>query len=108
MNWKKKFSRGLNQGFDQSKLLLGKAKKQAMDIGEQTLLTAEIKELHQKEDDLYRALGMEIYALLLMKGRSSVSVRTPEIKDKFSELETVVSELSAKQKLTQKEEKNLQ
>ena len=105
MNWKKKVSRGLNQGFDQSKFLLGKAKKQALDIGEQTLLSAEIKELSQKEDDLYRALGMEIYSLLLTKGRSSISVRTPEIKDKFSELETVVSELTAKQKFARKEEK---
>ena len=106
MNWKKKVSRGLNQGFDQSKLLLGKAKKQALNIGEQTLLTAEIKELHQKEDNLYRTLGMEIYTLLLTKGRSSVSVRTPEIKDKFPELEKVISELVAKQILVQKEEKN--
>ena len=106
MNWKKKVGRGLNQGIDQSKLLLGKAKKQAVSIGEQTLLSAEIKELHQKEDDLYRALGFEIYELLLTRGRSSVSVRTPEIKDKFSELEKVVSELAAKRKLAQKEEKN--
>ena len=106
MNWKKKVSSGLNQGFDQSKLLLGKAKKQALDIGEQTLLATEIKELHQKEDNLYRTLGMEIYTLLLTKGRSSVSVRTPEIKDKFPELEKVISELAAKQILVQKEEKN--
>lgn len=105
MNWKKKISRGLNQGIDQSKFLLDRAKKQAMDIGEQTLLTAEIKELHQKEINLYGALGKEIYTLLLTRGRSSVSVRTPEVKDKFSELETVVSELETKQNLAQKEEK---
>ena len=105
MNWKKKFSHGLNQGFDQSKLLLDKAKKQAIEIGEQTLLSADIKELRQKEDDLYRSLGLEIYTLLLTKGRTSVSVRTPEIKDKFSELETVISELDTMQKLVQKEEK---
>ena len=106
MDWKKKVSRGLNQGIDQSKLLLDKAKKQAINIGEQTLLSAEIKELRQKENNLYKNLGMEIYGLLLLKGRSSVSVRTPEIKDQFSELEKVISELAAKEMLSEKEEKN--
>ena len=103
MDWKKKVSRGLNQGLDQSKQLLGKAKKQAQGIGEQTLLTAEIKELRQIKESLYGALGKEIYELLLIKGRSSVSVRTPEIKDQFSELEKVISELSAKEMLSKKE-----
>ncbi len=106
MNWKKKVGRGLNQGIDQSKLLLEKARRQAKNIGEQTVLNTEIKELHQKEDNLYRALGLEIFTLLLSKGRSSVSVRTPEIKDLFPELEKVISELAAKQMLREEEEKN--
>ena len=106
MNWKKKVSRGLNQGFDQSKQLLGKAKNQAIGIGEKTLLAAEIKELQQRKEDLYGTLGKEIYELLLIKGRSSVSVRTPEIKDQFPELEKVIEELSAKERLSKKEEKN--
>ena len=106
MNWKKKVGRGLNQGIDQSKLLLDKARRQAKNIGEQTVLNAEIKELQQKEDILYRTLGLEIFTLLLSKGRSSVSVRTPEIKELFPELEKVISELAAKQMLVLKEEKN--
>jgi hypothetical protein len=106
MNWKNKVSRGINQGIDQSKIFFGKAKQQALTIGEQTLLDAEIKELNNKETELYVSLGKEMYALLMNKGRSSVSLRTPEIKDFFSEIEQLVSELATKNMLVEKDEKN--
>ena len=105
MNWKKKVSRGFNQGIDQSKIILGKAKQQALTIGEQTMLNAEIKELNIKENKLYASLGKEIFELLMNRGRSSVSSRTPEIKDVFSEIELIISELATKNMLVQKEEK---
>jgi len=105
MNWKKKVSRGFNQSIDQSKILLKKAKNQAQDLGERTLLDTEIKELNKKKIELYSTLGEEIYSLLVNNGRSSVSVRTPEIKDIFSELEKLISELATKKMLVQKDEK---
>lgn len=105
MDWKKKVGRSLNHGIDQSKVLLEKAKKQAMDLGERTVLDTEIKELSKKEDELYNTLGKEIYALLLNRGRSSVSVKTPEIKDIFPELEQVISLLAVKKMQVEKEEK---
>ena len=105
MDWKKKVSRSLNQGIDQSKILLDKAKKQALDLGERTLLDTEIKELTRKEDELYKSLGTEIYGLLVNRGRSSVSVRTPEIKDIFPELEMLISDLAVKKMLLEKEGK---
>ncbi len=105
MNWKRKVSKGLNQGLDQSKVLLEKAKKQALSIGEQTLLNTEIKELQKAEDSLYRKLGEEIYMLLNEKGRSTVSLRTPEIKEIFPELENIISELKSKETMVEKEVK---
>ncbi|MCK5153062.1 MAG: hypothetical protein KAQ93_01780 [Spirochaetales bacterium] len=103
MDWKKKVSRSLNQGIDQSKVLLKKAKKQALDLGERTVLDTEIKELNKEENELYRTLGKEIYALLVNRGRSSVSVRTPEIKDIFPELEKLISDLAVKNMQVEKE-----
>ena len=103
MDWKKKFGRGLNQGIDQSKLLLEKAKKQALDLGERTLLDTEIKELSKKENELYLTLGKEIYALLVNRGRSSVSVRTPEIKELFPELDKLIADLAVKRMVVEKE-----
>lgn len=105
MDWKKKVSLGLNQGIDQSKILFGKAKKQALNLGERTLLDAEIKELVLKEDELYKTLGKDIFALLVNRGRSSVSLRTPEIKDIFPELEKLVADLAVKNMQVEKEEK---
>ena len=105
MDWKKKVSKGFNQGIDQSKFLLKKAKKQALEIGDRTLLDTEIKVMTKKEVELYGALGKEIYDLFVNKGRSSVSLRTPEIKDMFLELEKLISELATKKMLAQKEEK---
>ena len=99
----KKVGRGLNQGIDQSKSLFEKAKKQALDLGERTLLDTEIKELSKKENELYGALGKEIYALLVNRGRSSVSVRTPEIKDLFPELENLIADLAVKKMVVEKE-----
>jgi len=105
MNWKKKVSKGLNQGFDQSKQFLDKAKKQALSIGEQTLLITEIKELKKKEDHLYQDLGREIYALLVNKGRSSVSLRTAEIKQIFPQLEKLISDLAVKEMMMENGDK---
>lgn len=105
MNWKKKIGRGLNQGIDQSKVLLEKARQQALEIGERTVLDTELKDLTRKETELYEALGREIYALLVNRGRTSVSVRTPEIKDFFPELEKLISELATKNMLAEKVEK---
>ena len=105
MNWKKKLGRGFNRGIDQSKVLIEKARQQALELGERTVLDTEIKELNKREEELYEALGREIYALLVNRGRSSVSVRTPEIKDFFPNLEKLISELATKNMLSQKEEK---
>ncbi|MDA3941067.1 MAG: hypothetical protein PF693_17445 [Spirochaetia bacterium] len=105
MNWKKKLGKGFNQGIDQSKILLEKAKQQALELGERTVLDTEIKELTKNEDELYGLLGREVYALLVNRGRSSVSVRTPEIKDFFPELERLISDLATKNMLVQKVEK---
>ena len=104
MEWKKKVSKGLNKGFDQSKQLLSRAKDQALSIGEQTVLIAEIKELRKKKKLLYLNLGREIYALLVNRGRTSVSLRTAEIKNIFPELEKVISDLAVKEMMIQKEE----
>ena len=106
MNWKKKVSRGLNQSIDQSKILLKKAKNQALDLGERTLLDTEIKELNKKRIELYSSLGEEIYSLLVNNGRSSVSVRTSEIKDIFPELEKLITDLAVKKMLIEKDKKN--
>ena len=103
MDWKKKVGRGLNQGIDQSKFLFEKAKKQALNLGESTLLDTEIKELTKKENELYGTLGKEIYVLLVNRGRSSVSVRTPEIKDLFPELEKLIADLAVKKMVVGKE-----
>ncbi len=105
MNWKKKVSTGINQGFDQSKQLLTKAKKQAFSIGEQTVLIAEIKELKKQGDHLYQNLGREIYALLVNRGRTSVSLRTAEIKNIFPELEKLISDLAVKEMMLKNEDK---
>ncbi len=103
MDWKKKVSHSLNQGIDQSKILFGKAKKQALDLGERTVLDTEIKELGKKEGELYITLGKEIYALLVNRGRTSVSLRTPEIKEIFPELEKLISDLAVKKMQVEKE-----
>ncbi len=103
MDWKKKVSKGLNKGIDQSKQLLGRAKNQALSIGEQTVLITEIKELKKKKNLLYLDLGREIYALLVNRGRTSVSLRTAEIKNIFPELEKVISDLAVKEMMIEKE-----
>jgi len=105
MNWKKKVSKSLNQGFDQSKQLLDKAKKHALSIGEQTVLITEIKELKKEEEHLYQNLGREIYALLVSRGRTSVSLRTAEIKNIFPELEKLIADLAVKEMIAKDEDK---
>ncbi|HDQ15197.1 MAG TPA: hypothetical protein ENN41_10330 [Sediminispirochaeta sp.] len=101
MDWKQKFEQGLSQGLDTSKKVFGEAKKQAQRIGEQSVLAIDIKQLETKQSDTLMQLAEKVYGLLVEEGQTTISARTPGIKDLLEELQqtrALLSEKRAKKK----------
>src|SRR6056297_3009231 len=96
MEWKEKFEKGLTQGVDSSKRFLEGAKKQAKKIGEQSVLSLEIKQLEAKNKEQMLALGERVYQMLVLEGRSTVSSKSSGVKELINELEDIRSLLETK------------
>jgi hypothetical protein len=103
MDWKEKLEKGLHQGIDSSKRLFDTAKKQAQKLGEQGVLSLEIKQLESKNNDLIRKLGERVYELLSVEGQSTVSARSTGVKEIVSELKDVRELLEKKRGELKKE-----
>ncbi len=96
MNWQEKLDKGLNQGINVSKKIIDKAKVKAREISDQSLLAFEIKELEKEEEKLLKDLGAVVFRLLAEGERSSVSMRTGELKPIFERLKEIENLLSEK------------
>lgn len=103
MDWKEKFEKGLHQGVDSSKRLFDTAKKQAQKLGEQSVLSLEIKQLESRNNEQIRKLGERVYQLLSLEGQSTVSSRSTGVKEIMGELEDIRSLLDKKRADLKKE-----
>jgi len=104
MDWKEKFEKGLNQGFDSSKRLFDSAKKQAQKLGEQSVLSLEIRQLESRNAEQIRNLGERVYQLLSLEGQSTVSSRSTGVKEILNDLADIRSLLEKKRAELKKED----
>jgi len=96
MDWREKLEKSLAQGIDQSKSLLGKASDRARELGEQGVLSLEVRQLEGKIKENYRKLGEQVYQVLKEGQQSTVSARTSGVKDLLDELEAAKELLEEK------------
>lgn len=104
MDWKKKVEQGLKTGVESSKKLFEKAREKARDIGDYGVLSLEVKQLQSRHDDLVAKLGSVTFHLLEVEGRSSVSSRTPEIKELISGIASTSEMLASKREAMNRSE----
>jgi len=105
MDWKEKLEKGLNQGLDSSKKLFDGAKQQARKLGEQSVLSLEVRQLESKRTDALLELGSRVYELLSLEGQSTVTNRSSGVKDHLEELEEINRMLEQKRASLKKEER---
>ena len=103
MDWKEKIEKGLSQGLDSSKKLFEGAKNQAKKMGEQGVLTLEVRQLESKRTDLLLKLGGRVYELLNEQGQSTVTNRSTGVKELLQEMEEVTRLLEEKKVALKKE-----
>jgi len=103
MDWKEKLEKGFSQSLDTSKKILDGAKEQAKKIGEQGVLSLEVKQLESKRTDLLLDLGGRVYDLLHDQGQSSVTSRSVGVKETMEELNEVILLLGEKRVALKKE-----
>ena len=99
MDWRQKFEQSLNQGYDVSRKLFGKAKQRATELGEYGVLSLEVRQLEQKHTDLLTRLGSKVHTLLVDEKRSTVTAKSQGVKELLEELEDVRRELDRKRHL---------
>lgn len=96
MDWREKLEKGLVQGIDQSKTLLGKASNRARELGEQGVLSLEVRQLENKLKENYHKLGEQVYKVLKEDQQATVSARTSGVKDLLDEIEAAKELLEEK------------
>ncbi len=96
MDWREKLEKGLAQSIDQSKSLLGKASDRARELGEQGVLSLEVRQLEAKLKENYHKLGERVYQVLIEDEQSTVSARTNGVKDLVEEIEAAKELLEEK------------
>jgi len=87
MDWKERFEEGLNTSLSASKKFFNEAKHRAREIGDQSVLALEIRQLESRHTDLLTKLGSQVYDLFQDEGRSTVSSRSTGVKETFEEIE---------------------
>lgn len=103
MDWKEKLEKGFAQSLDGSKKIFDGAKKQAKKLGEQSVLSLEVRQLESKRTDLLLKLGGRVYELLSEEGQSTVTGRSSGVKELIEELVEVNSMLVEKKAALKKE-----
>ena len=96
MDWKQKFEKGLNQGLEGSKKVFSKAKSRAKELGDQGVLSFELRQLESKHTDLLTKLGSKVYELLVDEQRSTVTRKSVGVRDIIDDLEQTRAMLEEK------------
>ncbi len=104
MDWKERFEQGLNSSLTASKRLFNDAKTRAREIGDQSVLSLEVRQLESRHADLLTKLGSQVYDLLVEQGQSTVTSRSAGVKETIEEIEQT-RELLEEKRIKQKKQK---
>jgi hypothetical protein len=87
MDWKERFEQGLNSSLSASKKIINDAKTRARELGDQSVLSLEVRQLESRHTDLLTKLGSQVYNLLAEQGQSTVTSRSAGVKETLEEIE---------------------
>ncbi len=104
MDWKQRLEQSLNQGYDVTRKLFGKAKERAVELGEHGVLSLEVRQLEAKYTDLLTSLGTKVHNLLIHEKRSTVTAKSQGVKELLEQIEETREELEHKRRLLREQE----
>ena len=78
MSFWERMEEAINQGFESSREILGKAKEKAKDLGEKGLLRYEISQLERQAEKKFSQLGVRVYENLVLKEQPTVGKEAVE------------------------------
>lgn len=99
MDFMQKIQSTLNQGLDSSRDLFFKARERARELGDKGVLKFEIMQLENQAEKLMGKLGSKTYEVLITEDHSTVSKKTPDIRELLQEIEDVRKRIEEKEKL---------
>jgi hypothetical protein len=77
----------LNSSLAASKKWFDQAKTRARELGDQSVLSLEVRQLESRHTDLLTKLGSQVYDLLVEEGRSTISSRSSGVKETVEEVQ---------------------
>lgn len=98
MDFMQKIQTTLNQGLESSRDLFNKAKEKARDLGDKGILKFEITQLQNQAEKLMGKLGSKTYEVLVTEDHSTVSKKTPDIRELIQEIDDVRKRIEEKEK----------
>ncbi len=88
----------VNQGFETTKEALGTAADKAKELGEKGVLKFEISQLERDAGRKFALLGNSVYQTLAIKGQSSVTKNSAEVKPLIAEISELEKRIQEKEK----------
>lgn len=104
MDFLNKMKESISVGMDGSRKFLEKARHKMQDVGESSVIKLEIHQLENQLKQEYTGLGTQVYSILSDGEKNSVSLKTPELKENYSEIERILALIAEKKKLLKVQE----
>lgn len=88
----------LDRGMDASKDALSKAGNVIQDLGDKGVHRIELMQLEHKCKNEFASLGMQLYTLFRLQGRSSIDSEDPAINRIIEHIDSLRAEIEKRQK----------
>jgi hypothetical protein len=79
MGLKERFQQSFKKSLDIGKDTFGKALHRARELGEKGVLTVEVRELREREEEFLRKIGEEVYQSIVVSERTSITNKNQKI-----------------------------
>ncbi|GAB6091121.1 hypothetical protein [Spirochaeta dissipatitropha] len=104
MDFLTKMKESISVGMDGSRKFLERARHKMQDVGESSVLKLEIHQLENQLKQEYTSFGTQVYGMLSDGEKNSISLKTPELKENYGEIERVIDLIAEKKKLLKVQE----
>jgi len=98
MNFKERMEKLIEKGITTSKEVFEVAKEKTKEIKEKTVLKTEIRRLEREAHKKLAQLGSSVYEILVLKGQSTVSKGTADIKPVLEEIKIIEKKIEETEK----------
>ncbi|WP_321991956.1 hypothetical protein [Marispirochaeta aestuarii] len=96
MGFQEKFKQSVSKGLEHSKSFFSSAKDKAKELGDVGILRFEIHQLEEKIKKQELQLGHQVYEILAVEGKQSLTKRSAGIKEIIEAIEDLQTQVTGK------------